>query len=140
MIDNQSNEIILIIHSDKTDDRKTRDHVEAIDSFDVAVIDLKKDKLSEERLVEIADQLDAEVDDLVDVTYADRVKIGRVKGLPEEDSLRLLVQNPILIATPIIIIGDHAFQFESSLEFIRESAAFTGLKENPAASVEGTDS
>lgn len=139
MIENLANEITLIFHSDKEEDKKTRAYVETIDGFAIKTLDLKRESLTETQLVEIADKLDGDIDDLIDEAYADRVKITSVKGLREQDALKLLAHNPILVATPILIIGDHAFQFESSYEFIQESAAITGLRENPAANIEERD-
>jgi arsenate reductase-like glutaredoxin family protein len=136
MIENQPNEITLIFHSDKEEDKKTRAYVETIDGFVVKTLDLKREGLTPTQLAEIADKLDGTIDDLIDAGYADQVNISSVKDLRDQDALKLLSQNPILIATPILIIGDHAFQFESSYAFIHESAAITGIKENPSANVE----
>ena len=136
MIENQPNEITLIFHSDKEDDKKTRAYVETIEGFAIKTLDLKREKLTETQLAEIANKLDVGIESLFDEAYSDRVKIGSVKGLRDQDALKLLAQDPILLATPIIIIGDHAYQFESSYDLIREGATITGIKENPAANVE----
>lgn len=136
MIENQPNEITLIFHSDKEDDKKTRAYVETIEGFAIKTLDLKRENLTETQLAEIANKLDVSIGDLFDQAYADRVKIGSVKGLRDQDALKLLAKDPILLATPIIIIGDHAYQFESSYDLIREGATITGIKENPAANVE----
>jgi arsenate reductase-like glutaredoxin family protein len=37
-----------------------------------------------------------------------------LKDLDTQDALRLLASDPMLMATPILIIGEHAYQFESS--------------------------
>ncbi len=136
MIENQPNEITLIFHSDKEEDKKTRAYVETIEGFAVKTLDLKREKLTETQLAEIATKLDVTIADLFDQSYTDRVKIGSTKGLRDQDALKLLANDPILLATPIIIIGDHAYQFESSYELIREGATITGVKGNPAANVE----
>jgi len=140
MIENQPNEITLIFHSDKEEDKKTRAYVETVEGFAIKTIDLKREKLTETQLAEVADKLDCRIDDLFDKSYADQVKISSLKDLREQDALKLLVHEPILLATPILIIGKHAYQFESSYAFIRESAAITGMRENPAANVEERDS
>jgi arsenate reductase len=136
MIENQPNEITLIFHSDKEEDKKTRGYVETIDGFAIKTLDLKKEKLTETQLAEIADKLDVAIDDLFDDAYTDRVNISSLKDLREQDALKLLANDPILLATPILIIGDHAYQFESSYDLIREGATITGVKENPAANIE----
>jgi len=136
MIENQPNEITLIFHSDKEEDKKTRAYVETIEGFAIKTLDLKREGLTETQLAEIANKLNGEISDLIDESYADQVKITSVKGLRDQDALKLLAQNPILLATPILIIGAHAFQFESSYAFIHESAAITGIRGNPAANIE----
>jgi arsenate reductase-like glutaredoxin family protein len=109
-------EITLFFHSDKEDDNKTRSYVENIEGFVVKMVDVKKERLTEEDLAEIADKLDEAIEDLFDRNYVDRLNIGSLKGISEQDAFRLLAGNPVLLATPILIIGDHAFQFESTLQ------------------------
>jgi arsenate reductase len=136
MIENQPNEITLIFHSDKAEDRKTRAYVETLDDYALKTLDLKRENLTETQLAEIADKLGVDVNDLVNEEYSDRVKMESVKGLREQDTLKLLANNPILLATPILIIGKHAYQFESSYDLIHEAAVVRGVRENPAANVE----
>lgn len=136
MIENQPNEITLIFHSDKEEDKKTRAYVETIEGFAIKTIDLKREKLTETQVAEVADKLDVDIEDLFDENYVDRVKIGSVKGLRKQDALKLLAKDPILMATPVLIIGSHAYQFESSYAFIQESAAITGVHKNPYGNVE----
>lgn len=136
MIENQPNEITLIFHSDKEDDKKTRGYIETLEGFAIKTLDLKRESLTETQLAEIANKLDVSIQELIDKTYTDRVKISSVKDLRDQDALKLLAQNPILLATPIAIIGDHAYQFDSAYDLIREGATITGVKENPAANVE----
>jgi arsenate reductase len=136
MIENQPNEITLIFHSDKEEDKKTRAYVETLEDYAIKTIDLKRERLTETQLAEVADKLGVAVGTLVDEHYSDRVKIESVEGLRDQDTLKLLAHDPILLATPILIIGKHAYQFESSYAFIHESAAIHGMRENPAANVE----
>lgn len=136
MIENQPNEITLIFHSDKTEDRKTRAYVETLEGYAIKTLDLKREHITETQLAEVADKLGVSVNDLVNEEYSDRVKITSVKGLREQDTLKLLANDPILLATPILIIGKHAYQFESSYDLIQEAAVVRGVRENPAANVE----
>jgi len=115
MIESQSNEITLIYHSDKDQDRKMKAFVEAFEGFEVKTFDLKTKDLSEQDLEEIAGKLDAGVSELFDPA-------STLRNLPKEEALKLLSRDPKLLSTPIIIIGEHAYQFESSSEFIHESA------------------
>jgi arsenate reductase-like glutaredoxin family protein len=136
MINNQPNEITLIFHSDKEEDKKTRAYVETLEDYAIKTLDLKRENLTATQLTEIADKLGIQVGALVDEQYSDRVKIESVKGLRDQDTLKLLANNPILLATPIVIIGEHAYQFDSSYDLIHETAAIRGLRGSSAANVE----
>ena|ERR1041385_5070974 len=120
MNEGRPDEVTLVFHSEKEQDREMRAYLEAIEGFGVNAIDLKVEKLTEEDLTDIACKLDVEVADLFDPVCADRAKIGPLKGIQKEDALKLLAGDPILLSTPIIIIGEHAYQFESSSELIME--------------------
>lgn len=109
MIGDNLNEITLIFNSDKDEDQKTRAFVDAMEGVSITYVDLKSQRLTEDQLSEIIDMLEVDVADLFDPTYADRVKITSL-----EHALKLLTTNPMLLATPIIIIGEYAYQFESS--------------------------
>jgi len=139
MIENQPNEITLIFHSDKAEDRKTRAYVETLEGYAIKTLDLKRENITETQLAEIADKLGVSITSLVDAEYSDRAKISSVEGLREQDTLKLLAHETILVATPILIIGDHAYQFDSSYDLIHETAAIHGVRENPSANVEEKD-
>lgn len=126
MIESQSNEIVLIYHSDKEEDQKMKACVEGIEVFGVKSFDLKTERLSEQELEDIAEKLDMNVTDLFDAGRS-----SPPKDLSKEEALKLLTRDPMLISTPIIIIGEHAYQFESSAEFIRESATISTIRHNP---------
>ncbi len=136
MIENQPNEVTLIYHSDKENDQKSRGYVEALEGYVIKTLDLKRDKLTETQLAEVANKMGASIDDMLDETYADRVNIPSVKGMREQDALKLMANDPIIINTPIVIIGKHAFHVDSAFELIRESMNDTGVRENSAANVE----
>jgi arsenate reductase-like glutaredoxin family protein len=129
MIEGGPNEITFIFHSNKEEDRKMRAFVEAIDGFEVNELDLNSEKLTEEELAGVANKLDVDIVDLFDPVCADRLNI-LIKDLRKQDALKMLAQDPILLSTPILIIGEHAYQFESSSEFISESATITGIRNN----------
>jgi len=109
MIGDHLNEITLIFNSDKDEDQKTRAFVDAIEGVPISYLDLKSQRLTEDQLWEIIEMLEVDMADLFDPTYADRTKITSVN-----DALKILTKNPLLLATPIIIIGEYAYQFESS--------------------------
>src|SRR5688572_20066307 len=104
MIENKANEITLIYHSDKPDDRKARGYVESINSSGIKTLDLKRDPITETQLAEIAVKLNASILDLFDPTYADRANDVQAADMSDDDIVRLLAHEPILIWTPILIV------------------------------------
>jgi len=116
MMDSRPNEITLIFHSDKEGDEKTRVYIETLEAegFVVNTIDLKIDGLTQEEAEAIVEMLDVGIDDLFDQNYVGQLNNDSLKGLDKQSALRLLAKDPVLMATPILIIGEHAYQFESS--------------------------
>lgn len=106
-------EVTLIFHSDKDEDRKIRAYVETITGVEINVVDLKIQKLSEEELTQLANKLDLNIVELFDPIHAS-------EAIEKGNILKTLSQNPMLLSTPIIVIGEHAYQFESSSELIIE--------------------
>jgi arsenate reductase-like glutaredoxin family protein len=119
MFNGQPNEITLIFHSGKEGDEKTRAYVETIEEegFEVKTIDLNDGGLTESEVAELVEKLNVDVDELFDLNYIGRLNndaASSLKDLDTQDALRLLASDPMLMATPILIIGEHAYQFESS--------------------------
>lgn len=116
MIDGRPNQITFIYRSDKEGDEKTRAYVQTIEEegFEVKTIDLKSDSLTEMEVADLLEKLNVAVEELFDQNYIDRLNIRSVKSLDKQDALKLLASDPKLMATPILIIGEHAYQFESS--------------------------
>lgn len=124
MIENESRELTLIYHSEKTDDKKARGYVESFPSITVKTLDLAREKLTETQLAQIADKMQAPVSELVDITYDDRPNTTENKeGLKEMDKTQLLIlikQNPKLLATPIIILGNKAYKYGTGYHLIKD--------------------
>ncbi|MEI9917805.1 MAG: hypothetical protein WDO14_03265 [Bacteroidota bacterium] len=108
-----------------------RAYVEAIEGFSIRAIDLKTEKITEDELSNIAIMLDVDVPDLFDPVCAVLANVD-FRDLSKENALKLLANNTMLLSTPVIIIGEHAYQFESSYELINENATITGIKRNEA--------
>src|SRR5687767_9114401 len=119
MIENQPNELTFIYHSDKADDKKGRAFIEAITDYVVKTLDLKRESLTETQLAEIANKMNVRIEMLVDLTYRDRCQMTGTESIhqvSDADLLTLLVQIPILIKTPITIVGKRAYQYASANE------------------------
>ncbi|MBL7872557.1 MAG: hypothetical protein JNM78_13150 [Cyclobacteriaceae bacterium] len=121
MIENQPNEITLIYHSDKAEDKKARAFIESITGYVIKTLDLKRNKITETQLAEIANKMEADIEMLLDPSYKDRFQSNNTATLTnasEADLLTILVKEPILINTPITIIGKQAFRYSSANEIL----------------------
>ena len=124
MIDNQIRELTLIYHSEKSDDRKARGYVESLRQVTIKTLDLAREQLTETQLAQLADKMGEPVANLIDPTYDDRgAKDENQDGLKEMDTTELLVMikhNPMLLDTPIVILGDKAHKYKTGYNLIRE--------------------
>lgn len=133
MIENQPNEITLIYHSDKAEDRKARAFVETITGYIVKTLDLKRDRLTETQLAEIVHKMNAEFAMLFDSTYKDRFKAGGIHDITsasDSDLLTILTNEPILINTPITIIGKRAYTYAAAYELLTKKTEDKESKPN----------
>ena len=139
MIENQPRELTLIYHSEKTDDKKARGYVESLPTLAIKTLDLAKESITETQLAQLADKMEIEIKDLIDPTFDDRENTSKNKeGLKDMDRDQLLVyikHNPLLLSTPILIIGDRAYKYGSAYELIKEYQG-EGVKTSDAANVE----
>ena len=121
MIENEPKEITLIYHSDKAEDRKARAFVESLTGYTIKTLDLKKDRLTQTQLAEIANKMDVVIEKLFDPTYKDRFTghgTDDIYTASEADLLTILVNEPALINTPITIVGKKAFLYASAYELL----------------------
>src|SRR4051812_15294126 len=131
MIENEPNELTLIYHSDKEDDKKARAFIETIVAYKIKTLDLKKESLTETQLGEIAGKMGIPVQELVDKTYKDQLESNNKKitdAMWSNDVLTLLKREPILISTPIVIIGKKAYTYASSYDLLTDNRSTEGVK------------
>jgi arsenate reductase-like glutaredoxin family protein len=139
MIENQPNELTIIYHAEKADDKKARAYAESVTNYKVKTIDLSKESITETQLAEIATKMGVDVSFLLDKTYLDRLAKPRAKlapGFDDHDLLTVLTQEKILLKTPIAIIGKKAFLFKSSNDFLLNTTSTDGLHHVSKANVE----
>ena len=123
MIENQENELTLIYHSDKEEDKKMLAFVKAMDKYVTKNLNLKRQTLTETQLAEIADKMELPIAELLDESYIDRAPLENLlqsRMMSPGDLLTLLSQNPLLLATPIVIVGAKAYKYRSAFEIIKE--------------------
>ena len=71
------------------------------------------------------------VQDLVDKTYEDQLQSDSKKitsAMWSNDLLTLLKQQPILVKTPIVIIGKKAYTYPSSYDLLTENRPTDGVR------------
>jgi len=121
MIENQPKELTLIYHSDKGEDKKARAFIETVTGYAVKTLDLKHDHLTETQVAEIADKMDVKIKTLFDTTYADQFPSENrpdIGSATDTDLLTILVRDPMLLNTPITIIGKKAYSYASACELL----------------------
>jgi arsenate reductase-like glutaredoxin family protein len=137
MIENQSNEITLIYNSDKADSKKARALVESLPGYTIKMFDLMCDPITTTQIVQIADKAGVRIEELIDPFYDDHISIHSegVKIATSKEMLKLMVNDTKLIATPIIIVGVHAYLCNASYDLIKEKLAI-GIDAIPHAHTE----
>ncbi|NOT76067.1 MAG: hypothetical protein HOP08_14165 [Cyclobacteriaceae bacterium] len=139
MIENEPNELTFIYHSDKNDDKKARAFIETIQTYKVKTLDLKKEALTETQLAEIATKMNVNVKALIDPTYKDRFESSNPKmmnGMSDNDLLITLKHEPILLNTPITIIGKKAYTYASAYDLLNKNTTTEGVERNADANKE----
>lgn len=124
MIENQPRELTLIYHSEKTDDKKARGYVQSLPDVTIKTLDLAREPITETQLAQLADKIDIPIGELIDVTYDERSDTENNKeGLKKMDPTEILTmikQNPKLLSTPILVIGDKAYKYGSAYHLIKD--------------------
>jgi arsenate reductase-like glutaredoxin family protein len=132
MIENEPNELTLIYHSDKDQDKKARAFVETITHYKVKTLDLKKESLTETQLAEIANKMGTTIRNLADPSYADRLEskdVNTINEVYDNDLLTILTHEPILINTPIAIIGKRAYSYASAYDLLNKNTSTDGISD-----------
>jgi arsenate reductase-like glutaredoxin family protein len=89
--------------------------------YTVKTLDLKKDRLTETQLAEIANKMNVSIDRLFDPTYKDRFQANgthNITSADDADLLSILAHESILINTPITIIGKKAYLYGAANELL----------------------
>lgn len=123
MFENKEGEITVLFHSEKSDDVKARGYAESLPSQAIHTLDMLKDPLTETQLAELANKMKVPILDLLDSSYDEHTNKAEQKkdyeSMEDSELLKLLANNPKLIATPIVIWGSQAKKVGSAYEFIK---------------------
>lgn len=131
MIENKPNEITVIYNSEKHDDKKARGYAESLHDYTVKTLDLAREPITETQLAQLAEKMNVHVRDLIDTTYGDYAQPSHneLPDLDEGSYFKMMARNPMIISTPILIIGNKAQKFGSGYNIIQEDFSY-GL-DNP---------
>jgi arsenate reductase-like glutaredoxin family protein len=122
MIENQARELTFIYNSNKAEDKKARGYVESLTGYKVKTLDLTKDSLTETQIAQIANKMKENIEDLLDPTYDDHISVHKegLKLMSRSEMLTLMANEPKLLSTPILIIGNRAYRYGSAYELIKK--------------------
>jgi arsenate reductase-like glutaredoxin family protein len=122
MIENEPNEITVLFNSNKEDDKKARGYAEALPGYVIKAIDLARESLTETQIAQVAEKMGVRIEDLVDPSYDDHIGVHTegVKLAAPSDLLTIMAQDPMLLHTPILIVGKRAFKYGSGYNIIKE--------------------
>lgn len=121
MLENQPRELTLIYHSEKTDDKKARGYVQSLNNVAIKTLDLAREPITETQLAQLADKIEIPIEELIDVTYDDSESHKEdLKQMDKTALLTMIKQNPKLLSTPILIIGDRAYKYGSAYHLIKD--------------------
>ena len=118
MIDYQPHELILIYHSEKSEDKKARGYIESLPTLAIKTVDLATESMTEAELLLLADKIEIPIEELIDPAYDDRFNTENdQKAFGQMDRTQILImikQNLKLLNTPILINGDRAYKYGSA--------------------------
>lgn len=124
----KANEIILIYNSNKQRDKEAMGYAKSLENHKLNERDISKSNLTERQWAEIAEEMDVSIRKLVDNNsekYLTELKDG---DYSDEELLKLMVQNPEIIQTPIALLKDRAFFVKSQYSFVKEDLNIDGIQ------------
>lgn len=124
----KENEIILIYNSNKQRDKEVMGYAKSLENHKLNERDISKSNLTEKQWAEIAMELETEIAEMVDTNsekYLTKLKGG---DYSDDELLKLMVQNPEIIQTPIALLKDRAFVVKSQYSFINEDLNIDGIQ------------
>jgi len=130
VIATDKNQLTLIYSSNTRVGRWTLSYLEGIDKPYLA-IDLAKTKVSDTQWAEIARKLNVKIGDLVDKRQME-IEVENTSDLGENDWIKIIQKNDMVISHPIAIMGDRIEQIINApaiMKFFGVDSA--GLEQSP---------
>ncbi len=119
VISTNNNEIKLYYHSENSLGKQTLAYVQSTDKK-VLAIDISQIKVTGTQWIELASHLGVTVDKLINREHPDFSQhYNENANMEEEDWLKILDKNPIVLTYPIAIIGNRYVQLKGPADFVK---------------------
>jgi len=118
----KSNEMTFIYRSDKPGDNKIKAFVESLPGYAIRFVDVVRESLSENQLIDLARKMKVHIEDLVDPAFDDHISVHNegLKMIERKEILNLMTVDPKLIQTPLVVIGNKASKFSNAYGLFRK--------------------
>jgi arsenate reductase-like glutaredoxin family protein len=126
-----SNELTFIYSSAKEDDNKIKAFVESLPGYVVKMVDVVRESLSESQLTELANKMRVHIEDMVDPRYDHHITVHSegLKIMDRKEMLSLMAQDPKILHTPVVVIGNKASKFANAYKlFLKKWNSTFGSK------------
>jgi len=124
----QESEIALIYNSNKQKDKEVLGYAQSLESHKLNERDITSSKLTEKQLAELATEMKVEVKDMVDQNEEKYMKEVEGGDFSSEELLKLMVNNPELVKTPIAKMNGKTFIVKSQYSLVNEDLEVGGVK------------
>ena len=125
---NRNNEIKLLYHGQKQRDKEVLGYARSLTDHQLNETDISTTQLTARQLAEIADDLGIEIEELVDKHEGKYREIIKKGEFSDDEWLKLLVNNPELIRSPIAYINNEATNIKSQYSLIKQDMNIGGVK------------
>lgn len=129
MLEVKKGELTFIYNSDIFRDREALGYATSLKDHKVREVDVAKEQLTEQQLMDLAYRLDKSPEDLMDKQSSPYKKEYAGKNLDEEDILKSIRRTPHLLKTPIAVFHDKAYVVASPYDFVKKGMRVEGIKE-----------
>jgi arsenate reductase-like glutaredoxin family protein len=120
-MENQINEMTFIYRSDKEADNKIKAFVESLPGYVIRFVDVVRETLSENQLIDLSRKMKVHIEDLVDPAFDDHISVHHegVKMMERKEIINLMTIDPKILQTPLVVIGNKASKFANAYKLLR---------------------
>ena len=117
--------VTLIHNSSKKDDKKARLLADSLSGYFIQPRDLSKNPMTDGQLTDLLGKMNLHVEDIMDQAYDDHISVHN-QGLmimDRHEMLSLMSREPKLISTPILVMGNKAYSYDSACKLAQNMNA-----------------